>query len=83
MGADGNRSVRRSEWQSNELGDSCPLNAANSGAVDERRSSDCPRLAWLIEVWPMFSEAPRDAIAKLVVAEINDVMALADEAGSL
>ena len=57
------------------------MSAANSGAVDAEGISNDPRLAWLIEVWPMLSEENRDAIAMLVAAEINefnDVKALAN-----
>lgn len=80
-GADGNRSVRQNQLREKRLGDFVPMSAANSGAVDAEGISNDPRLAWLIEVWPMLSEENRDAIAMLVAAEINefnDVKALAN-----
>ncbi|MCX7417990.1 MAG: hypothetical protein NT013_00425 [Planctomycetia bacterium] len=68
-GADGNRSVRQNEWQGNGLGNVSPLSAANSGAVEAEIGADDPRLAWLIDAWPMLSEDTRDAIVMLSQGE--------------
>ena len=80
-GADGNRSVRQNEWQGNGLCDSAPLSAANSGAVEAETGEDDPRLAWLVDAWPMLSDDARDAIASLsgfVVDDLSSEMSLGD-----
>ena len=48
-------------------------NGASDGAVDARDWLPDPRLARLIEVWSMLSEATRDAIATLAGDDLNDL----------
>ena len=62
--------------------------SAVDGAVvcSQSRSDDDVRLRLLIDAWPMLSDETRDAIARLVGDDFNDVddvtVALAGEAGA-
>ena len=48
-------------------------NGASGGAVNARDRVTDPRLTRLIEVWPMLSEETREAIARLVGYDVDDL----------